>query len=70
MNCTKVEKVTPYGMYRCRGGCGDVMGEAFGMKVGGMLFCYECYHRLMGNIRKPERHEKDAQHNDDGHSAA
>lgn len=55
MNCTKVEKVTPYGMYRCRGGCGDVMGEAYGMKVGGMRFCYECYHRLMGNIRKPEK---------------
>ena len=31
------------------------MGEAFGMKVGGMRFCYDCYQRLMGNIRKPER---------------
>lgn len=52
MNYTNVEKVTPYGMYRCRGGCGSVMGEAFGMKVGGMRFCYECYQKLIGNARK------------------
>ncbi|MBR2060120.1 MAG: hypothetical protein IKR75_02135 [Fibrobacter sp.] len=31
-----------------------VTGEAFGMKVGGMRFCNECYQRLIGNARKTE----------------